>query len=424
MKTRKSRKGGIKIFYSMNSKWHKKYKKLDQHGSDCGPSVFNAMGLMSWGNAVYLASRAKGGIDTRDLLEMVNSAYGGGSEWQDVRTLGEISRVLNNGESLICYIDWGEGGGHFFIIVKHTDGWLYAVDPQSRDAMDLNEYLEQTKRPEYNPRHHLSIMNTTKPARNGENRITKAIMVPILDARPDYYSAGESEARISADMAREREDTREAPAFTMSEETRRGIQDLIDKDIPEEEATAVYLASLDTFNRESTRVAERPARSDARDDRPARPTELHEGDMIRFEGATWKITRINGLMCTIQPEMEGTPTVQSYQTLLDYATVIHSQAPFSEGQIIVTPHGNCWKIISIENGRCLIQKGIEMRNMSSDELSRTSTLIETKLQEIGITDASAIRQIKKNAESMNFEQAVTMFFSRGGSKRYKTRRVR
>jgi hypothetical protein len=378
MKTRKSRKGGIKIFYSMNSKWHKKYKKLDQHGSDCGPSVFNAMGLMSWGNAVYLASRARDGIDTRDLLEMVNRAYGGGSYWQTVRTLGEISRVLNNGESLICYIDWGEGGGHFFIIVKHTDGWLYAVDPQSHDAMDLNEYLEQTKRPGYNPRHHLSIINTTKIARNGENRITKAIIGPILDARPDFYSIGESEARITEEIAREREDTREAPAFSMSEETRRGIQELIDGGIPEDQATAVYLASLDTFHRES-RPRPEPARPE-----PTRPglasldarTELHEGDR-----------------------------------------------QLSEGQIVINRNGDCWKIISIGNGKCLIQKGDEMYIISYDEILRTSTLIETKLQEIGITDATAIRQIKKNSESMNFEQAVTMFFSRGGSKRYKTRKA-
>jgi hypothetical protein len=77
----------------------------------------------------------------------------------------------------------------------------------------------------------------------------------------------------------------------------------------------------------------------------------------------------------------------------------------------------------LEDGRCYIQKGNDRQFIEYDKLLNTSTLVETKLQEIGITDAAAIRQIKNNLESMTYEEAISLFFSRGG-KRYKTRKAR
>jgi hypothetical protein len=65
----------------------------------------------------------------------------------------------------------------------------------------------------------------------------------------------------------------------------------------------------------------------------------------------------------------------------------------SAGQIVINMHGDAWKIIGIlEDGRCYIQNGNDSQFIEYDKLLQTSTLVETKLQEIGITDAAAIRQ--------------------------------
>jgi hypothetical protein len=183
---RKSKRGGQKVPYSTNNKWHKEYVKISQHESDCSASVFSLLGYTNWENSVYLASRVPNGLDEESFINMLKQAYGQNMAWLPITNLDEIHRLLDNGIATPASLEWDVTDGHYFVIIKENNK-LNVFDPQTGEHKSLQNYLDIYKRRGYNPKKHFYIMDSQNVS-NGDNRVTREIIDDVLD-RGGYPAA-------------------------------------------------------------------------------------------------------------------------------------------------------------------------------------------------------------------------------------------
>lgn len=145
MKTRKNKKkytAGQIVQYDKKSEWHFNWKPLKVHNYDCGPNCFCLLGYSSWETSNKLALRTMTGINTNDIIRILDDAYGPTHDWVPIsqeNNYKQIKQYLQNKEATLAIVG-NEEIAHYFVVFRDDSG-LYAIDPQSEYTGDLWEYI-------------------------------------------------------------------------------------------------------------------------------------------------------------------------------------------------------------------------------------------------------------------------------------------
>lgn len=138
--------GGQRVDYSIHSKWHLNWKKLNVHSNDCGANCFSMLGYSNFYTSNELARRTPNGITLSEITNMLDDAYGDGHEW--VSDVALYFKLPIN-QATIAYMQHiGEPMGHFFIIVRTDKPTFIAIDAQTYTQMPIADYYEQFDYPD------------------------------------------------------------------------------------------------------------------------------------------------------------------------------------------------------------------------------------------------------------------------------------
>lgn len=164
--------GGQRVDYSIDSKWHLNWKKLNVHVNDCGANCFSMLGYSNLYTSNEIARRTRNGISLSEIINMLDDAYGDGHEWLDIMAL-YIKLPIH--QATIAYMaHTGEPMGHFFIIVRIDKSTFIAIDAQQYTQMPLHEYYKEFNYPD------VTIFMTSPTVLTQYNRVTMAIINKYL----------------------------------------------------------------------------------------------------------------------------------------------------------------------------------------------------------------------------------------------------
>lgn len=124
------------------------------HGNDCLPAALYDLGLADRESATLIANSYQGGVNTAEIITILNRAYGGNhmfrmfhvSDRAIIEISEQISELLRPNEGMIGFVSITMRGGerlYHVVVIFKNDTELFIRDPQKSTSEPLVRYINR-----------------------------------------------------------------------------------------------------------------------------------------------------------------------------------------------------------------------------------------------------------------------------------------